>query len=315
MIGSLWNSVRNLRTQSPLVQVILYCCLLTVAIFLGQYIDPLKAQLWNILPITIGSLSHEWWRAFCFTAGATLVAWIAAVVIGYALAVFVAAAKLSASPEDSIRRGVSVSVDVMYRFIYIVPFVITANIAYNMTFTWQHFHEYPRWISGVAMVLVAGASLGGYKVFISIFGAVTDAKLDSVLLTKSLFCAPHSRNSNALSFRQSITIVLRLRDCEIAGFTRALEDAFHLSLVAVMIVESVLPAFYEHFVPSTASFSNYFGGLGRMIVSAQQSLTPRHVSGVLWLVLIFDGIAIGLIRVLCSHRWHKHYHQQRKENA
>ena len=52
-----------------------------------------------------------------------------------------------------------------------------------------------------------------------------------------------------------------------------------------------------------------------MVVAAQQSLTPRHISGILWLVLIFDGLAINMIRSYCHRRWHKHYHQQHKEVA
>jgi len=315
MIESVVHRFQKFRQQSPIVDVLMWGVVLTLGVFFGQYLDMFKAWIWNLLPITIGSLTRAWWLAFGFTVGASLLAWVFAVLIGFGLGVVAAAARVSVGPEVRLRRWLGISVDVAYRFIYIIPFVLTANIAYNITFTWQDNYGLPQWFSGVAMVIVAGAALGGYKVFIAIYGAVSEAKLDSILLSRSLFAALHPGHPHALGFRESVKLVLRLRDCEIAGFTRALEDSFHLSLVAVMIVESILPAFYENFVRGTGSYSDYFGGVGRMIMTAQQSLTPRLISGILWLVLIFDGIVIAIIRGVSSHRWHKHYHQERREVA
>jgi len=307
--------VRRFRQSSPIFDVLVWSVVLGLGLFFGQYVDQVKAWFWNLFPITIGSLNSAWWRAFGFTVLASLSAWVFAVLIGYGLGVLAAAARVSGGPDLKLRRGLGISVDVVYRFLYIIPFVLTANIAYNITFTWQDSYDLPQWLTGVAMIIVAGAALGGYKVFIAIYSAVSEAKLDSIVLTRSLFAGTDRGHPDALSFRESVKLVLRLRDCEIAGFTRALEDAFHLSLVAVMIVESILPAFYENFVQGSGAYSNYFGGVGRMIITAQQSLTPRHISGILWLVLLFDGIVVAMIRAGCTHRWHKHYHQQRKEVA
>jgi len=315
MIRHALTVISNFRKKHPIFDAFVWASLLACATYIGGYSDYFKAWLWNLLPITIGGLDANWWRAFGFTICASLVAWGLGAGIGYALGVFAAAARVSIGPEIKMRRWFGISIDVFYRFLYIIPFVLTANITYNIAFAWQDKFGAPRCVSGIAMILVAGAALGGYRVFIAVYSSVSEAKFESVVLSRSLFSQGRRDGSRVLGLRQSIGLVLRLRDCEILMFSRSLEDAFHLSIVAVMIVESILPAFYENFLPQSGFSPAYFGGVGRMVINAQQSLNPRQISGILWLVLIYDGIVTAIIRAGCAYFWHRYYHQQQKEVA
>ncbi|MBI5934743.1 MAG: hypothetical protein HY867_13640 [Chloroflexi bacterium] len=315
MMTSFFAFIKERRQKNPYLDVVLWGITLAVGCVVGKYTDFIKDWYFNFLPTSIMALDANWWRAFAFTVSASLLAWFFALFFGYIIGLISAVARLSTGPELKIHQLIGTSIHSLYRILYLIPFVLTATITYNLAYSGEQSGYLPRWGTGLIMIAVAGIALGGYRVFMALYGAVADAKLDSIALSRSLFCGATLFLPRRLPFYQKLRLVLRLRDCEITLFSRSLDEAFHLSIVAIMILEAVLSVIYEKFFPSTRGAQDYVGGVGHMIVIAQQSLNPRQIFGILWLILIFDGIVAALIRWITVRVWHRHYQRRDKEVA
>lgn len=305
---------KKARDQYPILSAVLWTSFLGVNILVGQTLDPVKNWLYDLLPFSVGALDSTWWTAFGLTAASALAAWLFSVVFGYLTALVAAAGRLASIGKNGAWKWLRFPTPTLYRWVYVIPFVLTVNIAYNVLFFCQDRLGFPQWLVGVLVIVTAGAALGGYKVFHAVFhAAVGSAKFDGLVLSRTLYSSGEVAPSRSLTWGEGVRLAVRLRDCEIQSFASGIEDAFHLSLVAVMIVESILPAFYENIFPQGGASVPAFGGVGRLVISAQQSLTPQMTSGILWLVVIYDGIFTALIRFGCRQRWHRFYGHGLKE--
>ena len=129
------------------------------------------------------------------------------------------------------------------RAFYIIPFVLTVSLFNALISTFVTQHDWPQWFLVIGLIVVSGLALGGYQVYRSVFESVTKAKTDSRVLTESLFYLPEHKSPTSILWR--FFRVSKLHDCEIQSLWSALELALHLSIVSVMIVEAVVPSFYE----------------------------------------------------------------------
>jgi hypothetical protein len=67
----------------------------------------------------------------------------------------------------------------------------------------------------------------------------------------------------------------------------------------------IIPNFYEHFSPGT--YQPYYGGIGRMIINAQQSLSWEQIFGILWVVGLWDWFITQLITSWNYYVRDRHY--------
>jgi hypothetical protein len=151
------------------------------------------------------------------------------------------------------------------------------------------------------MVIVAGMALGGYHVYKSVFDAVSGAHPEAKQLTNSLYF-PGSGGFFA-AFKKAH----RFRDFQINSFCTALRAAFHLAVVAIMIVETITPRFYELIWPSGGIMAGWTQGAGRLILSAQNSYQYVVIAGCIWAVLFFDAICTGILDLALQRRFLRYY--------
>lgn len=287
-------------------QLIVWSTILVASILLGKLLDVGRDALLIILPTSITTLDGNWIRAIAITCSAALVAWLAGAIVGHYLGLFAAAAKLSTSTEGVIKRYLGASVNQLYEFAFIIPFVISVSALYAIGVRMHIAYGFPRWLVAILLIMAAGAILGGHQVFKSVYSSTAKATPEAIALSRSLLNAPSVHQS---FFRRTIAnfrTARRLRDFRIRDYTESLAQAFHLSLVAVIIIETVTPMFYEHFAHQSGAVKEYLGGVGRMILQAQESLRAEQIAGVLWLILIIDMIITHVIELASSLRWLSH---------
>ena len=188
---------------------------------------------------------------------------------------------------------------------YIIPFVLTVGLFFALASQGVTEHRYPHWTVAIVLVVVAGMTLGGYQIYRSVYESVVKAKDDSDILVSSLYFK--SEYGSVSKYLRAFARVGRLHDCEIQGFWAAIELAAHLSIVSVMIVETVVPSFYEFIFPAHDISAPWLGGAGRLILLAQQRYAFEQIAGCIWMVLAFDFVLTTGIDLFAGHRWYKYY--------
>lgn len=295
----------------------LFFVLLLIASYLGSLVsDPAKNFFIQISPISLFRLTSDHYIALFFTLSSAVVAWFFAIVIGYILGHLVGLASVHESSSKYL-RWISVTVREIYNIIYIIPLVITLNLCYSLLMYHKVHHDLPGWVVVVGSIAVTGIALGGYQVFINTYKAVVRSGDERLYLTKSLFSRPDQvtgatgLKGQAIKFikpyRQSSIIAKRLANFEIRSFVSALEIAFHLAVVGVVILESITPQFYEYLIPQTGVLLSWGGGVGRLVLVAQSNYQFQIIAGMLWAVVFFDGCIVFLINLFARNRWLKYY--------
>lgn len=297
--------------------LLLWAAVAAISLAIGNFVDPYKNLLWAILPTTLFHLESDWWAALGLTAIASVVAWIFACTIGYSLGLCAAMMHSAPGTTNAIKRVAGRSIDQIYRYIYIVPFVLVVSISFGVFYplcveTVTTKPLLPKWCLWMWMVLASGVTLGGYRVFRAVFSSVQRAKWESEVLVHGLNSA-HDRSTVTGRFRSHMVKALRLSGCDVASLAEALEQAFLLSVVAVMIVEAVIPGIHEYLAPQSGILPDWARGAGGLVVRQQANLQIAQVSGVLWAVIIFDTIMLHLISLATFGVWMKHYHRDNEE--
>lgn len=268
-------------------------------------IDQTRILLFEISPITILSLDSDIWIGAIFTFTASLLAFIIGGVLGYGLGILVGASVLDLKTNRGI-RVLGMYANSIYDGFYIIPLVLTVSFWYAIAFLWHLKYGMPSFFIGLILVSIAGLSLGGYNVYHSVFHAVFHAKQENICLTESLFLKRTLFGLEKIfgeNFIQCLKITKLLVDCQIHSFAESLERAFHLSIVAIIILESVTLSFYELVLPQSGAYKPWLGGLGRLILSAQQNNQFEIIAGVIWLVLLFDLLVLYSIKTLIKSNW------------
>jgi len=289
---------------NPIIKIFI----LLIAIILIDWISDYLRILQRIpfLPNSILTLDSNWWYAMGFTAGASLFVYLMARIVGYTIGMLTGIAYLSGKSLVVRSPIISVSFYLIYNFIYITPFAITVSVMYTTAFKLQLGLP----ATAIFLLCVAAVSLPGYKIFKSVYSAISNPKEDNKYLCYSLYVHGVSKNDSFLYkiislFRERWILAKRLCDCEYHNFNESVLDAFHLSVISVVIIEMIIPNFYEHFSPGT--YQPYYGGIGRMIINAQQSLSWEQIFGILWVVGLWDWFITQLITSWNYYVRDRHY--------
>ncbi|MBZ5589777.1 MAG: hypothetical protein LAO05_14570 [Acidobacteriia bacterium] len=160
----------------------------------------------------------------------------------------------------------------------------------------------PKWLVSMAMVSVTGLALAGYTVYKCVVTAVVFAGDEHLFLAESLFI-PGRALRVLRRARVRLVQVRRLRDFDIAVFAEALRRAFHLAVVSIVILETVTPAFYELVLPQGGVDKPWLGGVGKVVLRAQQTSNFELIAGCIWCVLFFDWIVVSIIDATLWRRW------------
>ena len=270
-------------------------------------VSNLLGAAWNIrflTPIALLSLNAEHYWGLVFTAIATGFGFFIAVILGSALGILAASLKVMNG------RGVQVvgaSISKVFDFFYIVPIVVTLGLAFALLLPYA-ITNYQTWIIAVGTITVATFILGGYQVFEAIYRSAVAPSEKNLILVDSIYSGRHRWRVPGLpSMRDAVTKVLRLKDTNVQAYTNAVVRAFHLSLVSVVIVESVRPAIYEYIFPQTGIIQDRYGGVGQMILSAQGTAAIDTIVGLIWALFLFDAVVVLLIEKYLHSRYLKHY--------
>jgi len=288
--------------HSKLKALLLWGVLFGIPLLLEDFL-PYRQFLLKLLPISTLKLSRDVWLGLGLTFTASLLAWLVGVVGGLALGSIVGASLLDTKKHSAV-ASIGTNIHMAFEALYVVPFVLTVSLFYALTFEAIGHGVLPRWSLAIVLIGVAGLTLGAYNVYRTVYSSVTAAKEDNRLLTGSLY---FQKDFSAGRLLRRLSRVSRLRDCEIQGLWAALEQSAHLSIVAVMIVEAVVPHFYEVVFPSNGFVEKWRSGAGGMIFTAQHTTAFEEVAGVIWAVLLFDLIFTWTIDFFCKHRWRKYY--------
>jgi len=297
--------------------LVLWALVAAASLAIGNFVDPYKNLLWALLPTTLFHLESGWWAALGMTACAAIAAWLCACVVGYTLGLAAAALQSSQGTANIVKRIAGRSLDQVYRYLYIVPFVLIVSISFGVFYplcvdTVSSKAFLPKWCLWAWMVFASGVTLGGYRVFRAVFASVQRAKWESEVLVHGLH-TPRSRSWVVNRLRPHMSRVLRLTDCDIASLAEAIEQAFLLAVVAIMVVEAVIPGIHEYLAPQRGSLPDWARGAGGLVVRQQANLQIAQVSGVLWAVIIFDTIMLHAISLMTSGLWMRHYHRSDEE--
>lgn len=273
--------------------------------YILKYPDSFIAQ---ILPNSVARLSTEHLKGLGMTFLASLFAWAAAVCVGCFLGMLSACAVVDKRTWTPLRK-LGQGVDRFYEVIWVVPFVLTINLAYAIGMRMHTDDGVPRAIVGIVVIAVCGMVLGGFQVYRSIYHAVNDAKDEDRYLVMSLY-SPFGHRARARPWHPLCNAWLRaqrLRDCEIRQFREAIITSFFLSLVAVMILEMVTTSVYEWLLPQSGIAHKWLGGAGRQILEAQQNYTYETIAGVIWVVIGFTWAVGYIIHAVTDGLWLKYY--------
>jgi hypothetical protein len=157
----------------------------------------------------------------------------------------------------------------------------------------------------VLLVVASGVALAGQRVFVAIDDAVGTASSDDSILANSLYLGQDREHGGAVARASRVWREARfLLACRITLLTQALEQAFHLAVVGVVILETVSGLrIYEKFLPQESGVLPWGGGIGRVIIDGQNATDPSLVAGAVWLILIVDSLIAWGIRGAAFRKW------------
>jgi hypothetical protein len=265
-----------------------------------------KNWLLEISPASLARLDTESVLALMVTFATTLIAWFVGRLIGDGVGYLNAATIIDGPVSDSwFKWGIGYNIDRFFDAVYVIPFVLTISLAQA---TLVSASSVPPYLRGFILVSLAGTTLGGYLVYKAIFESVSRATREAVVLTESLdFVALQDRVGRRHNILDRLERVLKRRDCAIQSFCQAVPRSFHLAVVSVMILETVIPVFYEAFFPQPDVIKGWLGGAGWQILKAQQNYQFAKIAGYIWAVLIFDALFVSAVERWLHHRWQRYY--------
>jgi hypothetical protein len=289
-----------------ITRVVTWGLILVVLFAIDKILDQPKQWIFQILPTSLFRLDKNLWLGLLLTFATSLFSWFLGIVGGYTIGLFVSSTIIDPDRTHPFVRSAH-HADRLLDAIYIVPLVLTLSLSYALTMSFILQYRFPRFVVAIAMTAVAGLTLGGYQVYKSIYESVVHAKRESRYLTEGLFFRKEQRQPRLRRFIWHFIRVKELRDCEIASFCQSVPKAFHLSIVAIMILESITPSFYELLIPQSGIAPAWLGGAGRQILTAQQNNEFQIIAGCIWAVLFFDWTVTWLIDWHLRRKWLRHY--------
>lgn len=260
-----------------------------------------KQFIAQISPMSLFRLPLDYIKALGLTFSTSFVAWILGIVIGYLFGYFAASTALN-NKKDLNLSSFGKLIEKLFEWIYIIPFVLTTSFAYALVQKLHVNYGFPKIFSFFSMAAVAGVALGGYHIFKSIIDSVQNAKINDYLLTESLHFEQKLKFFNNPRMK-----IKKLLDCRIHAYCSSLRIAFHLSIVAVMIVEALTPHIYEFLWPSSGIVADWTNGLGRLITTSRNKYDYDVMAGSIWAVLLLDSFFVHILDIILKQKWLKYY--------
>lgn len=295
---------------------LVWTALLVVSGLIERVFGPVEQFLARLSPISIWQLPLKAWQAIGATLVASVVAWIAAILVGGVLGWFTAAGELARRESGRLWSAWSASAATVrkgFTWLYVVPLVLTISVIATVLLKLELDGTLAQPAVGALLVVASGIALSGQRIFVAFDDAVTGASSDDVMLASSLFLGKGA-GSRALGARarRLLQEARFLVACRISLLAQALEQAFHLAVVGVVILETVSGLrVYEKLFPQEAHLLPWGGGIGRVIIDAQNATNPSLVAGAVWLILIMDSLIASGVRAAVFRYWVEPYRSRR----
>jgi len=302
---SIFNNTN--RHHDPFFRRLLGVAGLVFVLFLfsiSQVINGISFQN-TLAGFVIGSifaLSKQHWIGLAFTCAAAMLACVTAWVGGNAIGYLAGAL---ATTDGKGFRATGHGVNALYDLIYIIPVVLTLSLTISVVMKDLSAGDSRAFIAIIA-VMAAGLFLGGYQIYEAVFSAVTNPKEANKFLVESLYFKKRGEGTVA-NIHERFLMVKRLCDCEILSYSAAYTRSVHLSIVAVVILETVRPNLYEMVFPQGGASLDQYGGVGQLVLRAQSLTANETIVGLLVCIWLFDLVMIIAVGSIIKWLWLRHY--------
>jgi hypothetical protein len=293
--------------------LIVWIVTLAVSWLIDQIWGPFHDFLVQLTPVSIWALPTSALPAIAATLAASILAWLAALLVGGLVGLFVAAGTLAKRETGHFWTIWSKAASGMrraYTWLYVVPLVLTISASTTALLKLQNDDVVGEPTAAIVLIVVSGIALAGQRIFVAIDDAVSNATTDELLLARSLYLGEERRISWISRMIRLWREARFLLACRITLLAQAVEQAFHLAVVGVVILETVSGLYiYQMMYPQEFNVLPWGGGIGRIIINAQHGTNPTTVAGAVWLILLIDSLLAWAIRGVANRWWIKPYNR------
>ena len=278
---------------------------------------PVEEFILRLSPISIWQLPQKAWIGIAATILASILSWVVSFALGGVLGVFSAASQLINGKRGwgwKLWINLASMVRKFFMSLYVIPLVLTLSVAFTILSKLNLEQKINEFFVGLILIMVSGIALAGQRIFIALDDSVRTATADDIVISKSLHYKLDEKNNRIFySVKRLWNETMFLIGCKISLLIQAVEQAFHLAVVGVIILETTIGILlYEYLFPQEGAVLEWGGGIGRVIIDGQIATNPVLVSGAVWLILIFDSVFAWLIREGVQKVWINPYGSYKK---
>lgn len=290
----------SFRSQ-VLVTALVLALLYAINLFFDLVLD--KGGLDVVLPLSIGTLTANDWYAFLATSSSAIVSYTIVVFIAYWLGVIASVFARSTAWQVKLFGA---SLAHLYNFFFVVPVVLTATMVMTVLLKKSSEGVIPGPLVVSGSMVFAALCIAGYPIFWSLFKGSVHPDNRHGLLVQALY--DPTETSRLAVVRTRVALVRRLNDGQIRNFADSIERAWPLTIVSVVIIESIHPGIYGFLHISFPGLAEYVsGGVGREVIQAQHSLDVAKVWGFMWVLFLLDLVGMLIIDLALERRYLRHY--------
>jgi hypothetical protein len=241
------------------------------------------------------------WLSFGTTAIVSILTFMVAVGLSYALGISTA---MMATSRHAAARLTSLFVDTIFRFLYIVPVVLTTSMVFAVLLgLFLQNTGFPAIGLVIGTIVFSAVCIGGYPIYFTVYTSVVSPDRRHALLVDALHHS--SRRLGTAAFSRRVAETVRLTDGKATAFCEGVERAWHLTIVAVVIVESIVPGLYQYLeVPDEVK------GVGRSVIEAQSLDGTYRVMGFMWALFLLDLAVLTIIKRIRKQKYLRHYQEK-----
>lgn len=298
--------------------VLIWGVTFAISWLIGIVLGPVESFFVRLSPVSTWQLPRHAYTAVVLTLVASLISWLVSIVVGYATGIVASAAALSQKratrPLWTIPLMWCVEhIRLVFEILFVVPLVLTLSLALTLLLGWNLERQIPRGLVLVGMILTSGVALAGHRVFMAVSDAVVNAAREDELLAESVYRPEPRRMIRPLFIKPLRRFFRDLQDshflagCRIEMLAQAVEQAFHLAVVGVVIAETVAPGLYEYYFVQGEATPRWIGGIGKVISDGQNATNPELVAGAIWLIVGIDLVIVSIVRLITARLWLQHY--------
>lgn len=305
-VDRLLRSTGAARPSSDLkarTRIFLGAMLLLLVILLHKITSALieQSHIDALLPSSMVYLGSSDWLSFGVTAVVSIVTFILAVGFSYFFGLGTA---LLATSRHAPARLISLFIDTIFRFLYIVPVVLTTSMVFAILLgLYLDNIGFPAAGLVIGTIIFSTICIGGYPIYFTIYTSVVAPDRRHALLVDALYHSP--RRVGTAAFSRRVAEAVRLTDGKATTFCEGIERAWHLTIVAVVIVESIVPGLYQYI-----GVSEGIKGIGRSVIEAQSLDGTYRVMGFMWALFLFDLAVLSLVKRVLQKKYLRHYQEK-----